>query len=345
VRALARRASKTGMTTNDLDAYPEARREIIRSALNAAFGSAPIDAITPIKGGASGALVFRVEVRGRRYVCRMEGDPSPLRNPHQYASMRIAAEAGIAPTIRYVDEIARVAVIDFVESQSLAEFPGGPIALAEALGQLLKHVQATPQFPRFVDYPDIVGRLWAYVCRTGLFAPGVLDAPTEHLSRIRENYVWDAKDSVSSHNDAIPSNILFDGKRLWLIDWESAYQNDPLVDVATMLDNLAPSPELERVLLRACLGRNADESLLTRLTLIRALTRLYYAGVFLSASAAAPHATPDDDLSAPSLPEFRRAIRDGRHKAGAPETKHILGKMFLGSFIGNAAPPGFDAAV
>ena len=86
------------MTRNGLDPYPEARREIIRSALNATFGSAPIDAITPIKGGASGALVFRVEVRGQRYVFRMEGDPSPLRNPYQYASMRIAAEAGIAPT-------------------------------------------------------------------------------------------------------------------------------------------------------------------------------------------------------------------------------------------------------
>ena len=118
---MARRASKEVMTTNGLDAYPEAQRETIRSALNAAFGSAPIDAITPIKGGASSASVFRIEVRGRRYVCRMEGDPSPLRNPHQYTSMRIAADAGIAPTVRYVDETARIAVIDFVEGQ----FTGG----------------------------------------------------------------------------------------------------------------------------------------------------------------------------------------------------------------------------
>jgi hypothetical protein len=54
---------------------------------------------------------------------------------------------------------------------------------------------------------------------------------------------------------------------------------------------------------------------------------------------------PDGDLSAPTLPEFRRAILEGRHKPGAPETKHILGKMFLASFTADAAPPGFDAAV
>ena len=237
------------MTTNGPDAYPAAQRETICAALKAAFGATPIDAITPIAGGASGASVFRVDVRGRRYVLRLEGVPSPLRNPHQYVSMRIAADAGIAPMIRYIDETARIAVIDFVEGQPLAGYPGGPLALAQALGQLLRRVQATPPFPRFVDYPDLVGRLWAYVCRTGLFAPSVLDAHTEHLSRIRETYVWDSTDSVSSHNDAIPGNILFDGRRLWLIDWESAYRNDPLVDVATMLDNLAPSPELESVLL------------------------------------------------------------------------------------------------
>jgi hypothetical protein len=50
---------------------------------------------------------------------RVEGEPSPLRNPHQYVSMRIAAEAGIAPEIRYLDTAARIAVIDFIAQQPL----------------------------------------------------------------------------------------------------------------------------------------------------------------------------------------------------------------------------------
>lgn len=131
---------------------------------------------------------------------------------------------------------------------------------------------------------------------------------------------------------------------LWLIDWESAYRNDPLVDVAIVLDNLARSPELEEVLLQAWLGHVPDEALRARLQLIRALTRLYYAGVLLSASAAASWMMPDTDLSAPTLPEFQRAVRDARFKPGAPETKHILGKMFLVSFFSGVAPPGFDVA-
>jgi hypothetical protein len=79
--------------------------------------------------------------------------------------------------------------------------------------------------------------------------------------------------------------------------------------------------------------------------LIRALTRFYYAGVLLSASAAVSRAPPDTDLSAPTVREFQQAIHEKRLKPDAPETKHILGKMFLASFLAGVPPLGFDAAV
>jgi hypothetical protein len=82
-----------------------------------------------------------------------------------------------------------------------------------------------------------------------------------------------------------------------------------------------------------------------RLELVRAFTRLYYAGVLLSASAAASWLTSDVDLSAPTLPEFQQAIAEGRLKRGSPATKHVLGKMFLASFFSGVTPPGFDDAV
>ena len=333
------------MIADPFIALSAAQRETARNALGDAFGSAPIGAIAPIAGGASGAATFRVEAGGRRYFLRIEGPASPLRNPHQYAAMRIAAEAGIAPRIHFVDEAVRVAVIDFIEARSLATCPGGARGLAQALGEMLRRVQAAPPFPRFVEYPDIVSRLWAHVCRTGLFQAGVLDASTERLAHIRQAYVWDTAKSVSSHNDPIARNILFDGERLWLIDWESAYRNDPLVDVAIMIDNLAPSPALEDALLRAWLGRAPDETLRGRLAPVRALTRLYYAGVLLSASAAAAWTAPGADLRAPTLAAFRQAIRAGTLKAGAPQTKHVLGKMYLASFLSGAAPPGLADAV
>jgi aminoglycoside phosphotransferase (APT) family kinase protein len=333
------------MSNDCLDTLPDDRRETARSALSAAFGSTLIGAIKPLAGGATSAFVYRVEVGSRRYLLRMEGQPSPLRNPHQYISMRIAAEAGIAPAIHYLDETDRVAVIDFIEHRPIGLYPGGPSALARALGELLARVQATPVFPSFVNYPDIVARLFAHVRRTGLFAAGVLDAHVERLELLGKAYSAGMTRSVSSHNDPVPNNILFDGERLWMIDWESAYRNDPLVDVAIVLDHLARSPELEGVLLQAWLGRAPDEALRERLDLIRALTRLYYAGVLFSASAVASWVKDDTDLSAATVAELRQAIGSGRLKPGMPETKHILGKMFLASFFSGVTPPELDAAV
>jgi aminoglycoside phosphotransferase (APT) family kinase protein len=335
----------SAMTYDPFHSIADVHREPVRKALDAAFGSARVDMVTLIGGGASGAFPFRVEIEERQYLVRLEGAASPLRNPHQYESMRIASGAGIAPRVHHIDEVNRVAVIDFVEEHPLNTFPGGPQALASAVGTILGRVQKTPPFPRFVDYPEMVGRLWWWVCRTGLFAPGVLDPCTEHLAYIRETYVWDTAQSVSSHNDPVPRNILFDGQRLWLIDWESAYRNDPLVDVAITLDSFAPTPELEEVLLGSWIGKKTDASLSGRLSKVRALTRLYYAGVFLSASAEASGPLADRDLSAPTVAAFRRSISDGQTKPGSPEAKHTLGKMYLASFMTGDRPPGLDAAI
>ena len=323
-----------------LAVVPAPHREVVREALTAALGAAPVDAIEPVSAGISAGTILRVESRGRCYLLRVEGPRSPLRYPHQYESMRIAAEAGIAPRVHYIDEANGVAVMDFVAERPLQSYPGGRVALAQALGALLHRLNGTPVFPSFIGYPEIVARLFAHVRRTGLFATGVLDRHAEYLEHIRTEYDWDAGRSVSCHNDLYARNILFDSNRLWLVDWESAYPNDPLIDVAILLDNVATSPEQKNALLGAWLGCPADDALQARLAQARALSRLYYAGVLLSRSAGYPRSAPDADLSAPTRTEFEAAIHEGKYERGMPETVHVMGKMYLNGFlIGAAVPP------
>ena len=131
------------------DKLPEDRREAAHAALRQVLGAVPVDAATPLAGGATTAAVFRIEAGERRYVLRVEGTPSPLRNPHQYQSMRIASDAGIAPRLHYFDEDSRVAVIDYVEPQPLGSFAGGPPALAQALGELLAAAASDAGLPQF----------------------------------------------------------------------------------------------------------------------------------------------------------------------------------------------------
>src|SRR6185437_7560679 len=107
------------------DALPEDRREAALAALRCVLGPVPVEAAVPLTGGITTAAVFRIEAGKHRYLLRVEGKPSPLRNPHQYVSMRIAAEAGIAPRVHYINEADRVAVIDFIDQQPLRLYPGG----------------------------------------------------------------------------------------------------------------------------------------------------------------------------------------------------------------------------
>ncbi len=323
------------------DTLPEDRREAAHAALRHVLGAVPVDAATPLAGGITTAAVFRIDAGAHRYVLRVEGTPSPMRNPHQYQSMRIASDAGIAPRLYYADEDSRVAVTDYIAPQPLHSFPGGLLARAQALGALLRDLRTTPTFPYYADYPDVVARLWAHVCRTGLFAPGVLDPVNERLAEIRKAYVWDRANSVSCHNDPVPANILFDGRRLWLIDWEGGCRNNSLVDVSIVMDQLARSRELEDALLQVWHDGRPDGSLRTRLGLVRALTRLYYAGVFFSASARVPRADPDAGLAAPALADFEQALRDGRLKPRTLATWHVMGKMLVASFLTGCATPGF----
>ena len=329
---------------NELDAVPAAYRATAASMLNGAFGATPPDAVVPLRGGASTAMLFRIEHRGRRYLLRIEGQASPLRNPEQYVSMRMAVDAGLAPRILHIDEACRAVVMDFVAEQPLARYPGGPAALLQAIGELIRRLQDGPVFPAFVQYPDIVTRLLTYVSQTGLFVDGLM-AP--HLARLADvAAAWSPPALVSSHNDLNPRNILFDGERLWVIDWESAYRNDALTDVAVVLDNLAPTADLEDVLLTAWLGRAPNAAVRARLALLRSLTRLYYAGGLLSGLMAHPREEPDGDLAAPSLAQFERAVRDGRLKPGSRAMLHTMGKMYLASFLsGGPVPPLRDAVV
>jgi aminoglycoside phosphotransferase (APT) family kinase protein len=328
------------MTDEPLAALPPDYRDIARPAIAAVVGASAVFSVRPVLGGVSGALVFLVEAGRSRFVLRMEGPAGPLRNPHQYVAMRIAAEAGIAPPIRYLDTEDRVVMMDYVEDRPLETYPGGRLGLARAVGARLRKLQALPAFPGFMDYPDQVERVWMHVCGTGLFAEGLLGDASRRLVEVRKACTLDPENYVSSHNDVLPRNVLFDGRRLWLIDWENAYRNDPLVDLATALDNFAPSAELEEALLQAWLGRAPDRALRDRLALMRSLTRLFYAGVLFSASASARRTRPDTDLSALTHAEFEQAIRARRLMPETAPTSHALGKMYLASFLSGAAPPG-----
>jgi len=334
------------MSTDLFEGVPPVPRELARAAVRAALGEQKVTGLAPVPGGASGALTYRVDANGASYLLRIERGMNALQNPYHYACMKSAAEAGVAPRLHHVDPEQGVALMDFVVQRPLDEYAGGAPALVRDMGRLVRRLQDSSAFPRpGISYPDLIDRMFGFVRASRVFAPGVLDAHWEGLQRLRAAYRWDPAALVSSHNDPNPRNILFDGSRLWLVDWETSCRNDPLTDPAVLSHELASTPELQDVLLRSWLGREADPLTRARFVLMRQLSRLYFASVLFRLFTEDSSRTPDADLKALTPAEFVAAIRDGRLRVGTPEVLYEFGKMFLAGFREELAAPGYQEAL
>jgi aminoglycoside phosphotransferase (APT) family kinase protein len=328
-----------------LELIPAERREAARTALAAAFGARPVDGLRLLQGGVSGALIWRVDVGGRACVLRLEPERIALHHRQRgYACMTAAAAAGVAPAVRYADPAAGVAVMDFVDGRPLSEHPDGSAGLVRELGAMIARLQATAPFQTLGDSGDDVAALLATLRASGLFAPGLLDPYADGLARVRAACPWDPASLVSSHNDPNPRNMLFDGRRVWLVDWELAFRNDPLFDVAILTTELAATPDLEDILVAAALGRPSDRALRARLAVTRLLTRLFYGCIALEAFAGLPRTAPEDSLDALTPAAFRSAATAGRLGTGSG-IAWAFGKMSLAAFTDGLSSPGIDEAL
>jgi hypothetical protein len=334
------------MTADPFEILPPERRDAVRAAVRAAFGAQPASAPTPVTGGFSGALTYRIEVAERPYLLRLETAKDFFRDTRRgFACMAAAAEAGVAPPLCFVDADSGIAIMDFLSQRPLAEHPGGALGIAEALGQLVRDLQDTAPFPTLADYRLILNGMTRQVAGSPLFTRGLMDPHLEGLALIDEVYPWGLEAEVSSHNDLNPRNLIFDGTRLWMVDWELAFRNDPLVDIAILANEFAQGEALETALLTAWRGAPPDTMLRARLLLMRQLSRLYYGCLVLSRFAAMPREASDDDLSAPTPDEFRAAIIGGRLNPISQDTAYVYGKMYLAGFLKVLELPEFKAAL
>jgi hypothetical protein len=330
--------------TDLLTAVPEAHRDAVVSAIESAFARGPETALEPVLGGASGALAYRTNVAGSPRLLRIETRRS-WRNPAQDEAMAEAARVGIAPPLHWSDPVAGIVVMDFIASRPLQEFPGGPAALAQAAGALIRRMQTETVFPIVARYPEVIGTLLGNARDSGMFAAGLLDSHFAGFERICAAYPWDDDARVASHNDPNPRNWLFDGQRLWLVDWETAFRNEPLVDVAILTHEIAPTPDLETALLIGWRGAPPDDALRARVAVMRQLTRLYYAGLMLSAHPREVGLPPETSLDAPDVATFQQQVMSGRLRIGSPEMIFTLAKMNLAGFLAAISDADFQRAL
>src|SRR3569833_122124 len=193
--------------------------------------------VTPIHFGLSGAGVYAVTSDRGEYVLRVQSAlASDMRWTQQLAVLRRAAAGGIAPPLLHVDETARATVSVRIRGGQFAQALGDPSQRDRAIRSLIAQLRAThgldPSGVQELDGVDYARDVWNKQ-RERLGFPAWARDLAPALDGI-ERLLREDQRRVVAHNDVNPGNVLWDGSKTWLIDWEVASLSHPYYDVATL---------------------------------------------------------------------------------------------------------------
>ncbi len=318
---------------------PDEKRVAVERGLRAAFGVGECEEMRRLTRGLSADLVLRVVVRGRACLLRIIQRTDVKVNPAQhFACMSAAAEVGIAPRVHYASAEDRILITDYVEA---APFPAEearrrmPVVLRK-----LHSLQAFPKTVKYLEFVDgFVGRFeGAHVLP--------VEETAEAIRRYREvAAVYPRRDEehVSSHNDLKPENFLFDGRQVWIVDWEAAFLNDRYCDPAVVANFVVRTDGEERDYLREYLGAEPSEYQRARFFLMRQIVHMAYAAVFLMFGSRGKVVDAGEVVE--EFDAFHRRVWEGAVNLAEDAMKVRYGRAHLARLVENARAARWEEAM
>jgi aminoglycoside phosphotransferase (APT) family kinase protein len=331
---------------------PQEKIEAVTRGLREAFGVTEFEDISRITRGQTPSLVFRIIVRGSPYLLKIiTRTEDPTRH---YTSMKAAAEAGVAPRVRYTNIKHKISITDFVEPQ--------PLPASEALVRLPALLRTLHALPPFGRAPFNTTCTFLLNKGPGLTTGPALDAylrkfqdanilpqaeSEEFLARYADLaavYPYDDSEMVSSHNDLFkPDNILFDGQRVWLADWEAAFLNDRFADLAVVANQVVANDNEEKVYLQQYFGAAPDRYQLARFHLMQQIAHLFYTMAFLLLGSSGKPV--DWSATVPEFRDYHRRMWAGEIDLADKEVKIVYGKVHWRRLLQNVRQARYNEAL
>lgn len=151
-------------------------------------------------------------------------------------------------------------------------------------------------------------------------------------------------DMVSSHNDLLrPENILFDGNRVWLVDWEAAFLNDRYNDLAVVANFVVNNDAEESAYLQEYFGQPPDRYQLARFFLMQQVTHMFYTMAFLLWGSAGEPVEPGE--KAPECKAFHRCIWAGEVNLADKHMRTVYGRVHWEQLLKNTRLARFNEAL
>jgi thiamine kinase-like enzyme len=325
---------------------PPEKSAAVTRALNETFGVTEVGDIHDLSARPGSNRAFRIIVRGSPYLLRINTRPGDM--TRHFTCMQIAADAGLAPRVLYASAEDRIAITDFVEAV--------PLTPADALVRIpaaLRTLHALPPFP-----PAFFNTTCTLLLNQGPALDGLLQTfrttsilPENDTRELLAGYrqvaaVYSLLDSdlAPSHNDLFkPDNMLFDSHRLWLVDWEAAFQNDRYADLAVVANMIVTNESEETSYLQEYFGKPPDDYQRARFYLMRQLAHMFYAMAFLTrASSGAPI---DRSEPVPAYSDFQRRFWARAVSLSDTHAKTVYGRVHWEQLSQNMRQTRFQEAL
>ena len=222
--------------------------------------------IAPLGGGRTN-LNFMVGDDSGRYVVRLGADipAHHVMRFNELAASRAAHAAGLSPEVVFAQE--GLSVLRYIDSKTLAE---PDVALPCYLPRIVALMRRCHHdIPAHLRGPVLM--FWVFhVIRD--YAAWLTEQASPYAPRLPEFLTIAEKLEaaigpivpVFGHNDLMAANILDDGTRLWLIDWDYAGYNTALFDLGGLASNNALTEAQELEMLELYYEKPADLALLKR---------------------------------------------------------------------------------
>ncbi len=209
--------------------------------------------IEPLGGGITN-VNFVVQDGQRKYVVRVGADipEHHVMRFNELSSCRAAHAAGVSPAVVHSDD--GLLVLDFIDGRTLTPDIVREPDMLSRIVELVKRFHR--EAPKHLRGPALV--FWVFhVIRD--YGATLEERRSRHGTLVRELVgIGDRLeaeagpyDMVLGHNDLLAANLLDDGDRLWLIDFEYAGFNSPLFDIGGLASNNELSAGQEEAVLEA----------------------------------------------------------------------------------------------